>query len=48
MEEARVEVEEVLRISPDFSLEALKGMAPVKDQAALDRFVEALRKAGLS
>jgi len=47
MEEARVELKEVLRISPDFSLEVLKEMAPFKDQARLDRFAEALRKAGL-
>ncbi len=46
-EEARVELKEVLRISPDFSLEVLKEMAPVKDQARLDTFAEALRKAGL-
>jgi adenylate cyclase len=46
MEEARVEVEEVLRITPDFSLEVFKEKAPFKDQARLDRFAEALRKAG--
>ena len=46
-EEAQVEVKEVLRISPDLSLEVLKEKAPVKDQANLDRFAEALRKAGL-
>ena len=46
-EEARVEVKEVLRISPDFSLEVLKEKAPVKDQAKLDRLAKALRKAGL-
>ena len=47
MEEARLEVKEVLRISPDFSAEVLKEMAPVKDQALLGQFVRALRKAGL-
>jgi hypothetical protein len=46
-EEARAEVEEILRISPSFSLDVLKEVAPFKDHAMFDRFVGALREAGL-
>ncbi|MEE9613058.1 MAG: tetratricopeptide repeat protein, partial [Desulfatiglandales bacterium] len=47
IEEARAEVEELLRISPEFSLQLLKERMPFKDQAFLERTVEAMRKAGL-
>jgi TolB-like protein/Flp pilus assembly protein TadD len=47
LEEARVEAAEVIRIQPTFSLENYaKGMS-YKNQAHSDRFIEALRKAGL-
>ena len=46
-EEARAEAEEVLRLNPKFSLESYAKMLPFKNQAQTDRFVEALRKAGL-
>ena len=46
-EEARSEAAEVLRINPQFSLEALRQTAPVKDPAVLERVFTALRKAGL-
>jgi adenylate cyclase len=47
LEEARVEAGEVMRIQPTFSLENYaKGMS-YKNQAHSDRFIEALRKAGL-
>ena len=46
-EEARAEVEEILRINPKFSLESYAKTLPYKNQAQLDRYVEALRKAGL-
>jgi TolB-like protein/Tfp pilus assembly protein PilF len=46
-EEAQDEVQEILRISPNYSIEVLKRVAPVKDQHSLDRIVAALRKAGL-
>ena len=45
--EAQAEAAEVLRISPQFSLEVLKQRAPIKDPAVLERHVAALRKAGL-
>ena len=46
-EEARAEIAEILRLSPNFSLEVVRQTAPVKDQALLERFLAALRKAGL-
>jgi adenylate cyclase len=45
--EARAEVAEVLRISPNFSLEGFKQRLPYKDLTTLDLQVVALRKAGL-
>ncbi|MBI3757948.1 MAG: tetratricopeptide repeat protein [Deltaproteobacteria bacterium] len=46
-EEARVAAAEVLRISPNFSLEVMRQRAPDKDPAVVERQVAALRKAGL-
>jgi tetratricopeptide (TPR) repeat protein len=46
-EAARAEVTELLRISPNFSLESVKQRVPVKDPAVLERQLAALRKAGL-
>ncbi len=46
-EEARAEAAEVLRISPKHSLEVWRQRAPYKDPAVLERFLAALRKAGL-
>jgi adenylate cyclase len=46
-EEARAEAAEILRISPNFSLETWKQMIPFKDPAVVERLVEAQRKAGL-
>jgi tetratricopeptide (TPR) repeat protein len=45
--EARAEAAEVLRISPQWSLEVYKERIPIKDPAVLERFLTALRKAGL-
>jgi adenylate cyclase len=46
-EEARAEAAEVLRLSPQFSLEAWSQSLPVKDPAELERHVNNARKAGL-
>jgi tetratricopeptide (TPR) repeat protein len=46
-EEARAAAAEVLRISPNFSLEVMKQRAPNIDPAVVERGVAALRKAGL-
>ena len=46
LEEARAAAE-VLRLSPNFSLESMRQRALQKDQAALERLLAALRKAGL-
>jgi adenylate cyclase len=45
--EAQAEAAEVLRLNPKFSLEVHKQRAPIKDPAALERHIAALRKAGL-
>jgi TolB-like protein/class 3 adenylate cyclase/Flp pilus assembly protein TadD len=45
--EAQAEAAEVLRINPQFSLEVLKQRAPIKDPVVLERYVAALREAGL-
>ena len=47
-EEARTEVAEVLRINPNFSLKVFKQRLPYKDPAEVERYVAALRKAGLT
>jgi adenylate cyclase len=48
LEEARAEVAEALRFNPNASLEGFKQQnLPFKDPAALERFLAALRKAGL-
>jgi adenylate cyclase len=46
-EEARKAVEEVLRIQPDFSLEYHANTLPFKNQEELNKYINALRKAGL-
>jgi len=46
-EEAQAAAAEVLRLNPKFSLEVYKERAPIKDPAALERYIVALRKAGL-
>ena len=47
IEKARTEVAEVLRLAPRTSVEGQRKMIPYKDQAVRDRFIEALREAGL-
>ncbi|MCH9012227.1 MAG: adenylate/guanylate cyclase domain-containing protein [Proteobacteria bacterium] len=46
-EEARAEVAETLRISPRASMEGQRERMPFKDQAVLERYLNALRKTGL-
>jgi tetratricopeptide (TPR) repeat protein len=46
-EEAREEAAEIRRISPKFSLEYWARILPYKNQEDTDRFIDALRKAGL-
>jgi adenylate cyclase len=46
-EAARAEAAEVLRVSPQFSMEKFVQNNPYADRAALERFVENLRRAGL-
>ena len=45
--EARAEAAEILRLSPNHSLEGLRQRLPFKDQAELERLLAALRKGGL-
>jgi adenylate cyclase len=45
--QARAAAAEILRISPDFSLEVGRQRTPYKDPADLERWIAALRKAGL-
>jgi adenylate cyclase len=47
LEEAQAEVAEVLRVNPKASLEVFKQIAPYKNPADLERFLAALRRAGL-
>ena len=46
-EDARAEAADVLKISPGFSVEVWGKRSPYKDQALLQRFMAALREAGL-
>jgi adenylate cyclase len=45
--EAQAEVAELLRVSPKFSLEGSRRVMPFKDPADTERYLAALRKAGL-
>jgi adenylate cyclase len=46
-EEAHAEAAEVIRINPKFSLESFAKTLPLKNQTQIDRYIKALRKAGL-
>jgi len=46
-EEARAEAAEVLRINPKFTLERMAKISLQKNKAELERYIDALRKAGL-
>jgi adenylate cyclase len=45
--EARAEAEEILRINPKFTLDQFKKISAFKDSSGVDKFADALRKAGL-
>jgi tetratricopeptide (TPR) repeat protein len=45
--EARAEAAEVLRIDPEFSVDRIAKRLPFEDKAYTERYVDALRKAGL-
>ncbi len=45
--EARAEAEEVIRINPKFSVDRSAKISPWKDQSLTDKYLNALRKAGL-
>ena len=45
--EARKHAEEVIRINPKFTLKGFAKWLPYKNQADKDRWIVALRKAGL-
>jgi adenylate cyclase len=45
--EARAEAAEVLRINPKFSLDYFAEAVPYKDRKVINKFIDALRKAGL-
>jgi adenylate cyclase len=47
LEEARAQADEVLRINPNFSLKLQAKRLPFKNQADRERYVAALRRAGL-
>jgi adenylate cyclase len=47
LEEAQAEAAEILRLSPNFSLEVHRQSSPYKDPATLERYIDGLRKAGL-
>jgi adenylate cyclase len=47
IEDARKAVDEILRINPNFSLEYYANTLPFKNQEKLDKYINALRKAGL-
>ena len=47
LEESRAEVEAILRISPQYSLDVVRERTLYTDAAALERYIEGLRRAGL-
>jgi hypothetical protein len=46
-EEARAAAAELLRLDPEFSVDRIAKRLPFKDKAYTERYVNALRKAGL-
>ncbi len=46
-EEAHAEAAEVLRLNPKFSVKKYAKAMPIRDKAVKERYIDALRKAGL-
>ena len=46
-EEAHAEAAEVLRLNPKFSVKNAAKRSPIRDKAVKERYIDALRKAGL-
>ncbi len=46
-EEARAEAAEVLQLSPNFSVAGMRQRTVIRDPAVVERFLTALRQAGL-
>jgi TolB-like protein len=47
MDEARNQAEKVMRLHPEFSISRWRHRPPYRDKAALERYLEGLRRAGL-
>ena len=48
IEDAQWEADQIMTMDPDFSMERIEKVFPFKDPADRERFIEGLRKAGLS
>jgi adenylate cyclase len=47
MDQAREQAQEIMRLNPGFSLERFANTFPQKNQVVKQRYIDALRKAGL-
>jgi adenylate cyclase len=47
MDEARVQAKEIMRLNPNISVDRIARTDPQKNQVAKNRYIDALRKAGL-
>ena len=47
MDEAREQARQILRLHPEFTISRWRHRPPYRDEAFVERFVDALRKAGL-
>ena len=46
-DEAHAEIAEVLRLNPKYSVKIYAKRSPIRDKAVKERYIDALRKAGL-